>query len=114
MNGPEFAIMTTGTAIARANFMNTMVFNRINGGSTNAPLGTAINLAEMQALAAADTTSNRLLDVLNTRLMHGTMTAQNRSTILTAVNAVAATDPLTRAKTAIYLIATSSQYQVQR
>ncbi len=114
LNAPEFAIMTTGTAIARANFMNTMVFGKINGGSTNAPLGTAINLAEMQALAAADTTSNRLLDTLNTRLMHGTMTAQNKSTIMTAVNAVAATDPLTRAKTAIYLIATSSQYQVQR
>ncbi len=114
LNGPEFAIMTTGTAIARANFMNTMIFGKINGGSTNAPLGSAINLAEMQALAAADTTSNRLLDTLNTRLMHGTMTAQNRSTIMTAVNAVAATDPLTRAKTAIYLVATSSQYQVQR
>jgi uncharacterized protein (DUF1800 family) len=113
LNGPEFAIMTTGTAIARSNFMNTMVFNRINT-SGNSLTGTAINLAEMQALAAADTTSNRLLDTLNTRMMHGTMTAQNKATLLTAVNAVAATDPLTRAKTAIYLIATSSQYQVQR
>ncbi len=66
------------------------------------------------AFAAADTTSNQLLDALNTKMMHGTMTAQNQSTMLTAINAVAATDPLTRAKTAIYLIATSSQYQVQR
>jgi uncharacterized protein (DUF1800 family) len=113
LNGPEFAIMTTGTAIARSNFMNTMIFNRINT-SSNSLTGTAINLAEMQALAAADTTSNRLLDTLNTRMMHGTMTAQNKATLLTAVNAVAATDPLTRARTAIYLIATSSQYQVQR
>jgi hypothetical protein len=114
LNGPEFAILTTGTAIARANFMNTMVFNRINGGSTNAPLGTSINLTEMQALAAADTTSNSLLDTLNTRMMHGTMTAQNKATILTAVNALPATDTLGRARTAIYLVATSSQYQVQR
>jgi uncharacterized protein (DUF1800 family) len=114
LNGPEFAIMTTGTAIARANFMNTMVFSRINGGSTNAPLGTSINLTEMQALAAADTTSNSLLDTLNTRMMHGTMTAQNKATILTAVNALPATDTLGRARTAIYLVATSSQYQVQR
>ncbi len=113
LNGPEFAIMTTGTAIARANFMNTMVFNRINT-SGNSLTGTAINLAEMQTLAAADTTSNRLLDTLNTRMMHGTMTAQNKATLMTAVNAIAATDPLTRARTAIYLIATSSQYQVQR
>jgi len=113
LNGPEFAILTTGTAIARANFMNTMIFNRVNVGG-NTLTGTAINLAEMQALAAADTTSNSLLDTLNVKMMHGTMTAQNKATIMTAVNAVVATDPLTRARTAIYLIATSSQYQVQR
>jgi hypothetical protein len=94
--------------------MNTMVFGRINGGSINAPLGTSINLTEMQALAAADATSNSLLDTLNTRMMHGTMTAQNKATIMTAVNALPATDTLGRARTAIYLIATSSQYQVQR
>jgi uncharacterized protein (DUF1800 family) len=113
LNGPEFAIMTTGTAIARANFVNTMIYSRINTG-TNSLTGTSINLAEMQALAAADTTSNRLLDALNTKMMHGTMTAQNKATIMTAVNAVAATDPLNRARAAIYLVATSSQFQVQR
>ncbi len=113
LNGPEFAILTTGTAIARANFMNTIIFSRVNVGA-NTLTGTAINLAEMQAAAAADTTSNRLLDALNVKMMHGTMTAQNKATLMTAVNAVAATDPLTRARTAIYLIATSSQYQVQR
>ncbi len=114
LNGPEFAILTTGTAISRANFVNTMVFNRVNVSVPVVPNGTSINLTEMQALAAADATSNQLLDALNTKMMHGTMTAQNRSTILTAVNAVASTDPLTRVRTAIYLVATSSQYQVQR
>ena len=106
--------MTTGTAIARANFMNTFVFSRVSGGSTNAPFGTALDFSEMQAIAAADTSSNQLLDALNTKLMHGTMSPQMKSTILTAVQAVASTSPLTRAQTAVYLIATSSQYQVQR
>ena len=114
LNGPEFAILTTGTAIARANFVNTMVFGRVNVSVPVIPNGTSINFTDLQALAAADTTSNRLLDELNTKMMHGTMTAQNRSTLLTAINAVAATDPLTRAKTAVYLVATSSQYQIQR
>ncbi|MGI8787626.1 MAG: DUF1800 domain-containing protein [Pyrinomonadaceae bacterium] len=114
LNGPEFTLLTTGTAIARANFINTMTYGKINGGSTNAPLGTSINLSEMQSLAAQDATSNLLLDTLNTRMMHGTMTAQNKATIMTAVNAIAATDTLNRAKSAIYLTATSSQYQVQR
>lgn len=114
LNGPEFGIMTTGTAIARANFMNTFAFSRISVSSPNAPFGTSINFAEMQALATADTSGNQLLDALNAKLMHGTMSAQMKSTILTAVQAVASTDPLTRAKTAIYLVASSSQYQVQR
>ena len=114
LNGPEFAILTTGTAISRTNFVNTMAFGRVNVSVPVTPSGTSLNFTELQALAAADATSNRLLDELDTKLMHGTMTAQNRSTILTAVNAVAATDPLNRARTAVYLVATSSQYQVQR
>ena len=113
LNGPEFGILTTGTTIARANFVNTMVFNRVNV-SANSPFGTSISLAEMQALAAADTSGNLLVDTLNTRMMHGTMSTEMRNTILTAIQAVSTTDTLLRARTAIYLIATSSQYQVQR
>lgn len=111
--GPEFALMTTGTSIARANFANTMVFNQI-GVSETAPQGTSLDLTELQSLAAADTTSNRLVDTLNTRLMHGTMSAQMKSSILTAVNSITATNTLQRAKQALYLVATSSQFQVQR
>jgi hypothetical protein len=42
------------------------------------------------------------------------MPAAMRASIVTAINAVAATDPLTRAKTAFYLVVTSPQYQVER
>ncbi len=112
--GPEFAIFNTGTAISRANFGNSMVFGQINVSLPNTPNGTKLDFAELQALAAGDTTSNQLMDVLNQRMMHSTMSPQMRSTILTAVNAVLPTDPLTRAKTAVYLIVTSSQYQVQK
>ncbi len=114
MPGPEFALMTTGTSIARANLGNTVVYNRVNVSMPNTPLGTAINLSELQALAAADATGNQLLDVLNQRMMHNTMSQQMRGTILTAVNSIAASNPLARAQQALYLVATSSQYQVQR
>ena len=107
--GPEFGILTTGTTIGRLNRINTLTFNRINVNNPNTPLGTAIDLSEMTALAADP---NRLVDTLNTRMMHGAMQPAMKSTILTAVNAT--TDPLLRAQTAIYLIATSSQYQIQR
>ena len=112
---PEFGIFTTGTTIARANFGNLMVFNRINVNSgRNVIVGTSINLTELQALAAADTSSNLLLDNLNQRMMHNTMSSDMRSRILTAVNTVSAANPLLRARTALYLVYTSSQYQVQR
>ncbi|MBV9211481.1 MAG: DUF1800 domain-containing protein, partial [Acidobacteria bacterium] len=117
IKGPEFYLMNTSTALRRANFGNTIVFNTIpvtTGGNTNAPFGTSIDLSEMQALAAADTSGGQLLDALNRKLMHGTMSSQMRSIITTAVLAVSTTNPLLRARTAIYLVATSSQYQVQR
>ena len=55
-----------------------------------------------------------LVDSLNVLLLHGTMSSEMRSSIIGAVNAVAATNTLKRARTAVYLVATSSQYQVER
>jgi hypothetical protein len=112
--GPEFAIYTTGTAIGRANLGNSLIYGQVNVSQPNSPNGTKLYLTELQTLAAADTTSNQLLDVLNQRFMHGTMSSQMRSQIMTATNAVAATDTLGRARAALYLVFTSSQYQVQR
>lgn len=120
LRGPEFALMTTGTTIARANFVNRFVFTNpavpisapTNAGG--APNGTSLDFSDLQALAAADTTGNQLVDELNRRMMHSTMSAQMKSTILTAVTAIASTDPAQRARQAVYLVATSSQYQVQR
>ena len=42
------------------------------------------------------------------------MSSQMQAEILNAVNAVSATNPLIAAQTALYLVASSSQYQVQR
>lgn len=113
INGPEFALMTTGTSISRANFANTMVYSTIPIG-VDTPQGTALDLSDMQALAAADPSGNLLLDELGNRLLNGRMSADMRSKILPAVTAIASTDPLGRARAAIYLVATSSQFQVQR
>ena len=111
---PEFGIYTTGTSIGRANIGNSIVFGQINVALPNTPAGTKINIGDLQALAAADTTSNLLLDHLNTRMMHGAMSAEMKNTIITAVNTVLSTDTLGRARAALYLVATSSQFQVQR
>ena len=108
--GPEFGILSTSSSLRRANFVNTIVFSTI-GTSTNAPNGTSIGLAGLQALAA---NPPALVDELNRLLLHNTMSSEMRASILTAVNAVSSSNTLKRARTALYLVATSSQYQVQR
>ena len=113
--GPEFAILTTGTAIARTNFVNRFVFTApAIPVSAEAPRGLSVDFSDLQALAAADATGNALLDELNRRMLHSTMTTANRNTILTAVTSIANTDTLGRVRQAVYLVATSSQFQVQR
>jgi len=47
-------------------------------------------------------------------MLHGTMSTTMRDTIRQAVLAVPATNAVKRARTAVYLVATSSQYQVER
>lgn len=111
--GPEFGILTTGTAVGRANVVNTMTFGQINTGENN-PAGTRIDIADLQALSTADPTGNLMLDALNQRMLHNTMSPQMRSTILPAVTIIAASDTLGRARAAVYLVASSSQFQVQR
>ena len=108
--GPEFGILSTSTALRRANFINTMAFSRIAVGA-NSPNGTSLDLSGMQALAGNPA---QLVDALNALLMHGSMSANMRNSIITAVTAVPASNPLKRARTAVYLVTTSSQYQVQR
>jgi len=116
---PEFGILDTSTSYARANFINTLFLQ--NGGNgiaaslPNRPQGTQINFASFQALS---TTPQQLVDALDARLMHGTMSAQMKASIVTTVtgitNANATTQALQRTQTAIYLVASSSQYQVER
>jgi uncharacterized protein (DUF1800 family) len=110
LRGPEFALLSTSTALQRANVINTLAFSRI-AVSANAPSGTALDLRPLQPLAS---NAGQLADTLDTLLLHGTMSASTRQSIVTAVSAVPATNSLKRVQTAVYLVATSSQYQVEK
>lgn len=111
LTGPEFGILSTSSSLKRANFMNTIVFSLISASPPDRPKGTSIDLTGLQALAG---TPQSLVDELNRTMMHGTMSPQMQASIVTAVNAVSASNPLKRARTALYLVATSSQYQVEK
>lgn len=123
LHGPEFGIFSTGTALKRPNFVNQMApanatgntgILAATGASSNTPCGTRIDLTRLQTLAAADTSGAAMVETLNREMMHGSMSAPVRNEILAAVQAVVSTNTLKRARTAYYLVATLSQYQVQR
>jgi hypothetical protein len=110
LRGPEFGLLSTSTALQRDNVVNTLVFSRIPV-SANAPAGTALDLRSLQPLAA---TPSQLADALDTLLLHATMSADMRQSVIDAVNAVPSSNPTKRVQTAVYLVATSPQYQVER
>jgi len=112
--GPEFGIYTTGTAIGRANLFGTYAFNGLGIALPDRPTGTKISLTEAQSVSAADSSGNQLVTYLSSRMLHGTMSTEMRNAILPAITAIPATNTLLRSQTAVYLIATSSQFQVQR
>ncbi len=109
--GPEFDLQTTATTLVRANFVNSFVY-----GSSSIGAGTSVDFTNYANLSANPNSTGQLIDSLNMLLLHSAMTADVRASIVTAVNAVPAgsTQNLLRAKTAIYLILSSSQYQVEQ
>jgi uncharacterized protein (DUF1800 family) len=108
--GPEFGIQSALTALRRANLVNTLVYQTIQVGGNN-PLGTLLDLSGIQTLAA---TPDAMVEELNQRLCHGLLSASAKAAIVTAVNTVPASSPRQRAQQATYLVATSSQFQVER
>lgn len=116
--GPEFGIHTTVTAIGRANLVYALVY----GGyapNTTIPAATGTRLFMQQFESLADNPAAMVAQV-NQVLAGGQFPAALEPTIVTAVNAVAASSPITdgqrtaRARMAVYLMASSYDYQVQR
>lgn len=113
--GPQFGILSATTTLRRANFVNTILNtgvarsgDPVNG---NAPSGTRLDLATFQALAA-DATA--LVNELDRLMMHNTLSPSVKTSIINAVSTVASSNTLGRTQMAIYLVATSSQYQIAR
>ena len=111
---PEFGIDNAATALARANFINTLIMQGGAGPDTTVAgsTGTKVNLTPLSSAAS----NTALVAQLNQTLMHGSLPADASNIILTAANSAAAgsTDPLAAARAATYLFLTSPQYQVER
>lgn len=117
---PEFGIHNTSTALARANLVYTAVYGGSAVGNLIYPakadatvtgaIGTYLDLTPFMALAGDP---NALVNRLDVLLTHGTMPVETRSAIVKAVTA-AGTDAKARAQMAIYLVANSPQFMVER
>ena len=84
MIGPEFAIMTTGTAVARATFVNRLTFGATTPPATtptasyatgfpvngvDCPAGPSLDFADLVALSPADTTGGQMVDEINRKML---------------------------------------------
>ncbi|MEJ7863194.1 MAG: DUF1800 domain-containing protein [Pyrinomonadaceae bacterium] len=117
--GPEFAIANTSTSFVRNNFMMGISFgwgwfNHVTAADPypGRPCGTSIDHSEAVDWATKDPTGNSLIEGLNTKMMHGTMSEAMKSKIRTAINFNVSAQ--LKAYQAIYLIGSSSQYQIQK
>lgn len=121
--GPAFGILSTATTLRRANDLNTLIYTGVGSNTTptaaspDRPRGTSIDIANFEALAV-NPDDFQLTTALNNLLFHGTMNPQMRTSLITAMNAINDANLTTRhqkrARVAVYLAATSSQYDIQR
>ena len=113
LDGPTFGIWNATTIFARANYIYQMTFG--NGAAPDTTLagavGTHINMANFQPYAG---NPDQLVDLLGSMLLPGQMTPELKTPIVAAVTAVTATNTLDRVRTAIYLIAASPRFQLER
>jgi uncharacterized protein (DUF1800 family) len=109
---PEIGIDNAATALARANFLNTVIMQSGAAPDPTVPgsTGTSISLSSF----ASTTDAASLIAQLNQLLVHGSLASDAGNVILGAVQAVTSTDPTAPARVASYLILSSGQFQVER
>lgn len=108
--GPEFEIYSSMTALRRANFFSRLIFLGIPAGGDR-PSGTSIDLTPYVDLASDPAA---LVQRLNALLLHDSMPADMYEKISEHVARLSESDLLLRAQHAVYLVATSAHFQVER
>ncbi len=115
---PATKLMTASTILARHNFAYDWNFTTPSEWAVQATItgatGTTPNWAEWEAITDAAALADRI-DLL---MLGKTMTAAQRTSLLAAISAVTNADPAMqarkRAQTALYIVAASPMFQVDR
>jgi uncharacterized protein (DUF1800 family) len=110
---PPMGIHNTNTVLARSNFVNRLLYEDGLERDDEIPgsTGTLLDIAPYRTLAADP---KQLVAALEERMFGGAMPPGMRNEIYLAVQAIDPADLDERARTALYLAATSLQYQVSR
>ena len=98
---PELQIWSTANAMTRTNWLASLLGGGFGSNVT-------LNLAPFTAVAADP---NALTDTVNALLMGGTMSSSMRAEVIKAITA--STNARERVNTALYVAASSMQYQVE-
>jgi hypothetical protein len=102
MLGPEFKLRTTPTVLARAAFVDDLLSGAING--------TTVDLAQLTTLAVD---ASKLADALGALLLRSNVSPAARQAVVSGVASLPSSDPGARARAGVFLVATSSQFEVQ-
>jgi hypothetical protein len=110
---PQFGIHNTNTVLHRVNFVYDMIYDGGYGPDGDVPnaVGTHVDLAPFASVAADP---GRLVAMVNDRLFGGGMPLGIKAELTNAVTALPADDPEERARTAVFLAASSFQFQVAK
>jgi uncharacterized protein (DUF1800 family) len=115
VNGPEFDLLSTSTAIARINFVAEVTYHTMPTSSPNRPTGTWIDLSSITPLVTPPVGSTaQLVSALNTLMLHGQGSPGLLNAVTNAVNGMTNATSLAKAQRAVYLISSSPEYMVER
>jgi hypothetical protein len=104
INAPEFGLENTSTIVPRLSLANNIIHN--------GAAGLTVDLSATSAIGQQAGNPAALADYLGMLFMHSQMATDMRSDLITAISAIPATDPQSRAEVAVYLVVTSSQYKI--
>jgi uncharacterized protein (DUF1800 family) len=100
--GPEFKLRTGPSVLARAAFVDDLLAGNI--------LGTTVDLAALNAIAGD---AGKLADALGLLLLRGDLSSRTRQALVSGISSLPADDLAGRTRAGVFLVATSSQFEVQ-
>lgn len=111
ITAPEFQILTAVTGISMPNHMLTCVQDGMNRWPGD-PLNTVY--MDLTPLTSVASDPDAMLRVIDRMLTYGRLRPEQFRIIRDAVERIAATDPVARAELALYLVAVSPEFCIQK